>query len=141
MVEDNPGDARLAKEAFKDGSSKSPNNLHLVVDGVEAMQFLRREGEYTGAPRPNIILLDLNLPRKDGREVLEEIKSDPDLKLIPVLVMITSQSERDILESYKLQANAYLTKPIDFDEFIGVAGATQSFWFHTAEFPPSCHEG
>lgn len=138
LVEDNPGDARLAKEAFKDGSSKSPNRLHLVVDGVQAMQFLRREGDYADAPQPNIILLDLNLPRKDGREVLEEIKTDPELKKIPVLIMTTSHSERDILQSYELQANAYLTKPIDFDEFMGASSALQSFWFQTAELPPTC---
>lgn len=137
LVEDNPGDARLAVEAFKEGSSKTPNNLHLVADGGEAMRFLRREREHESAPQPNIILLDLNLPLKDGREVLEEIKTDPRLKLIPVIVMTTSHAESDILKSYELQANAYLTKPIDFDEFMGVAGTTQSFWLQTAELPPS----
>ena len=136
LVEDNPGDARLAVEAFKDGETRFANRLHLVKDGVEAMRFLRREDGYSAAPRPNIILLDLNLPRKDGREVLEEVKSDPELKLIPVIVMTTSQTEQDILESYKLQTNAYITKPIDFDRFMSVADATKSFWFHLVELPP-----
>lgn len=136
LVEDNPGDARLAKEAFEDGALTAPNNLYLVKDGVEAMEFLRHEGEYAGMPTPNIILLDLNLPRKDGREVLAEIKGDPKLKRIPVLVMTTSDAEKDILESYDLQANAYLKKPIDFDEFMDLAGSTRSFWFSTVELPP-----
>ena len=136
LVEDNPGDARLAVEAFKNGATKSPNSLHLVTDGVEAMKFLRREGEYAGAPRPNIVLLDLNLPRKDGREVLEEIKSDPHLKTIPVIIMTTSRAEQDIIESYELQANAYITKPINFDDFMDVAESTKSFWFSSAELPP-----
>lgn len=120
LVEDNPGDARLAWEAFKDGGEKVPNSLHLVTDGVEAMRFL----------------LDLNLLRKDGREVLAEIKSDPELKLIPVIVMTTSRAEQDIVESYELQANAYLTKPLNFNEFMGVAKSFKSFWFCSVELPP-----
>ncbi len=136
LVEDNPGDARLAREAFKDGGEQSPNRLHLVTDGVEAMRFLRREDGYSDAPRPNIILLDLNLPRKDGREVLEEIKSDPELKMIPVIVMTTSRAEQDIVESYELQANAYLTKPLNFNEFTDVAESFKSFWFSSVELPP-----
>lgn len=134
LVEDNPGDARLAVEAFKDGETKA--RLHVVADGVEAMEFLRRRDDYADVPRPNIILLDLNLPRKDGREVLAEIKADPALKLIPVIVMTTSKAEQDILESYELQVNAYITKPIDFGEFMETAQAAKSFWFETAELPP-----
>jgi CheY-like chemotaxis protein len=135
LVEDSPGDARLAVEAFEGGGVESPNRLHVVEDGVEAIDFLRRRNGYADAPRPNIILLDLNLPRKDGREVLTEIKADPRLKLIPVIVMTTSRAEQDILESYKLQANAYLTKPIDFGQFIETTNAAKSFWFETAELP------
>lgn len=137
LVEDNPGDARLAMEAFRNGEAKYKNRLHLVEDGVEAMRFLRREDGYSDAPRPNIVLLDLNLPRKDGREVLEEIKTDPKLKLIPVIVMTTSQAEQDIIESYELQANAYITKPLNFGKFMDVAESTKSFWFSSAELPPS----
>ena len=136
LVEDNPGDARLAREAFKDGGEKSPNSLHLVTDGVEAMRFLRREDGYSDASRPNVILLDLNLPRKDGREVLEEIKSDPELKMIPVIVMTTSRAEQDIVESYELQANAYLTKPLSFNDFMDVAESFKRFWFCSVELPP-----
>lgn len=135
LIEDNPGDARLAVEAFRDGEAKSPNRLHVVEDGVEAMEFLRRRNGYADAPRPNLILLDLNLPRKDGREVLAEAKADPELKLIPVIVMTTSKAERDIRESYELQANAYLTKPIDFGQFVEVVESTKSFWFEAVELP------
>ena len=136
LVEDNPGDARLAAEAFSEGAAKTPNRLHVAADGAEAIEFLRRQNGYAGAPRPNIILLDLNLPRKDGREVLAEIKADPDLKVIPVIVMTTSKAEQDILECYELQANAYVTKPIDFGRFMDVAEAAKSFWFEMAELPP-----
>lgn len=136
LVEDNPGDARLAVEAFKDGEAKFPNRLHVVEDGMEAMAFLGRRDGHSGAPRPNIILLDLNLPRKDGREVLAEMKSDKELKKIPVIIMTTSQAEQDILESYELQANAYITKPIDFDQFIGSVESVKNFWFGVAELPP-----
>ncbi len=137
LVEDNPGDARLAVEAFKDDEAKTLTRLYRVADGVQAMEFLRQENDYADAPRPNIILLDLNLPHKDGREVLAEIKADPELKMIPVIVMTTSHAEQDILESYKLQANAYLTKPIDFGRFMEAAEATKSFWFKMAELPPA----
>lgn len=136
LVEDNPGDARLAVEAFKDGEAKFSNRLHLVEDGVEAMAFLGRRDGHSDAPRPNIILLDLNLPRKDGREVLAELKNDEELKKIPVIVMTTSKAEQDILESYELQANAYITKPIDFGQFMDSVGSVKSFWFEVAELPP-----
>lgn len=136
LVEDNPGDARLAVEAFKEnGGVRLRNNLHVVPDGVEAMRFLRNEGEYAGKPRPDIILLDLNLPRKDGREVLAEIKEDDKLKAIPVLILTTSQAERDIIQTYNLHANGYITKPIDLDEFAGVVGSIKDFWFATAKLP------
>lgn len=137
LVEDNPGDARLAAEAFKEGDKKSPNRLHVVEDGVEAMEFLRRENGYAEVPKPNIILLDLNLPRKDGREVLAEVKSDDELKKIPVIVMTTSQAEEDIVKSYELQANAYITKPIDFDNFMSSVESVESFWLETVELPPT----
>jgi len=133
LVEDNPGDARLAIEAFKDGAGRLASRLHHVEDGVEALEFLRRRNP--DAARPDLILLDLNLPRKDGREVLAEIKEDPDLKLIPVLVLTTSQAERDIFETYNLHANGYVTKPIDLDEFTQIVASIQDFWFATAKLP------
>ena len=118
LVEDSPGDVRLTIEAFKD--SKLHNNLNVVGDGVEAMAYLRRQGQYANAPRPDLILLDLNLPRKDGREVLEEIKSDEDLRRIPVVILTTSDDERDILATYNLHANCYITKPVDLSQFIAI---------------------
>ncbi len=133
LVEDNPGDARLASEALKDG--KVSNNLYHVTDGVEAMAFMRREGEYASAPRPDLILLDLNLPRKDGREVLSEIKEDPELRLVPVVVMTTSAAERDLIKSYELHANAYVVKPMDLDQFIEVVRAIENFWFTVVKLP------
>ncbi len=133
LVEDNPGDARLASEALKDG--KVSNNLYHVTDGVEAMAFMRREGEYASAPRPDLILLDLNLPRKDGREVLSEIKEDPELRLVPVVVMTTSAAERDLIKSYDLHANAYVVKPMDLDQFIEVVQAIENFWFTVVKLP------
>jgi two-component system, chemotaxis family, response regulator Rcp1 len=133
LVEDNPGDARLAVESLKE--SKVNNNLHHVEDGVEAMQFLHREGEYAYSPRPGLVLLDLNLPRKDGREVLAEIKADPALKLIPVVVLTTSAAERDLLRTYDLNANAYIVKPLDLDQFIEVVQAIESFWFTVVKLP------
>lgn len=133
LVEDNPGDARLASEALKDG--RVSNNLHHVTDGVEAMAFMRREGEYASAPRPDLILLDLNLPRKDGREVLSEIKDDPELKLVPVVVMTTSAAERDLIKSYDLHANAYVVKPMDLNQFIEVVRAIENFWFTVVKLP------
>ncbi len=133
LVEDNPGDARLAVEGLKE--SKVNNSLHHVEDGVEAMRFLHREGEYAYAPRPDLILLDLNLPRKDGREVLADIKADPALKLIPVVVLTTSAAERDLVRTYDLNANAYIVKPLDLDQFIQVVQAIESFWFTIVKLP------
>lgn len=133
LVEDNPGDVRLTQEALKE--SKSHNSLHVVRTGVEAMAFLHQEGEYANAPRPNIILLDLNLPKKDGREVLSEIKNDESLKRIPVVVLTTSKAEEDILKTYNLHANCYITKPVDLDRFIKVVQCIQDFWFAVVELP------
>jgi chemotaxis family two-component system response regulator Rcp1 len=134
LIEDNPGDARLAVEALKD--SKIRNNLYHVKDGVEAMDFLRRRREYAGVTVPDLVLLDLNLPRKDGREVLEEIKEDPELKLIPVVVLTTSEAERDLVKTYDLHANAYVVKPIDLDRFVEVVQAIEDFWFAIVKLPP-----
>jgi chemotaxis family two-component system response regulator Rcp1 len=133
LVEDNPGDVRLTVEGLKE--SKVRNNLHVARDGVEAMEFLRREGQYTGAVRPDLILLDLNLPRMDGREVLAEIKSDPKLKTIPVVVLTTSRAEHDVLRSYELQANCYITKPVDLEQFITVVKSIEDFWFTIVTLP------
>jgi CheY-like chemotaxis protein len=133
LVEDNPGDARLAAEALKE--NKVRNNLHHVEDGVEAMDFLRRRQEYADVPIPDLILLDLNLPKKDGREVLEEIKHDSALRLIPVVVLTTSAAERDLVKTYGLHANAYIIKPIDLDQFIEVVRAIENFWFTIVKLP------
>lgn len=133
LVEDNPGDARLAVEALKE--SKVHNNLHHVWDGVEAMRFLRRQEEHAGVPPPDLILLDLNLPRKDGREVLAEIKEDPGLKAVPVVVLTTSAAERDLVKSYDLHANAYVVKPIDLERFIEIVQAIENFWFSIVKLP------
>ncbi len=133
MAEDNPADARLVQEAMKE--AKILNDLHVVPDGVEAMAFLRREGRYSEAPRPNLIFLDLNMPRKDGREVLSEIKDDEDLRRIPVVVMTSSKAEEDIARAYNEHANCYVRKPIDFDQFHAVVKAIASFWFTTVELP------
>ena len=135
LVEDNPADVRLTTEALKE--EKIYNNLHVATDGVEAMAFLRREGKYAKAVRPDLILLDLNLPKKDGREVLEEIKSDDDLKTIPVVVLTVSQAEEDILKSYNLHANCYITKPVDLDQFIKVIRSVQEFWLTIVKLPPN----
>jgi chemotaxis family two-component system response regulator Rcp1 len=135
LVEDNPGDARLAVEALKD--SKIRNQLYHVEDGVEAMQFLRFRVKHDHVPPPDLILLDLNLPRKDGREVLAEIKEDPDLRLVPVVVLTTSAAERDLLKSYDLHANAYIVKPIDLNQFIDVVQAIENFWFSVVKLPPA----
>ena len=129
LVEDNPGDVRLTLEALRD--SKVRNNLHVARDGVEALEFLRR----TDAVRPDLILLDLNLPRKDGREVLAEIKADPLLKTIPVVVLTTSRAEQDVLRSYELQANCYITKPVDLDQFITVVKSIEDFWLTIVTLP------
>ncbi len=135
LVEDNPGDARLAQEALKEGRMSS--RLKVVVDGVEAMSFLRREGGVASAPRPQLVLLDLNLPRKDGREVLAEMKSDPDLCRIPVVVLTTSQAETDVLRCYDLHANCYITKPVDLDRFIAVVRAIEEYWCSVVTLPPN----
>ncbi len=137
LVEDNPGDVRLTKEALKEG--KVYSNLHTVKDGVEAMEFLRHQGKYAGVPRPDIILLDLNLPRKDGREVLEEIKSDHDLKRIPVVVLTTSKAEEDVIRTYNLHANCYVTKPVDLEKFMVVVKTIDSFWLTVVTLPPNGH--
>ena len=133
LVEDDPGDVLLIQEAFED--NKVHNNLHVVNDGVRAIEFLRREGEYGGAVRPDLILLDLNLPRKDGREVLAEIKGDEELSTIPVVVLTTSQAEEDVLRSYKLHANAYVTKPVDFERFIDVVRQIDNFFVTVVKLP------
>ena len=134
LVEDNPGDADLARESLE--NSKISNTLSVVGDGEEAMAFLRRTGKHTGAPRPDLILLDLNLPKKDGREVLEEIKTDNDLKQIPVVILTTSEAEEDIIKSYHLHANCYITKPIDLHQFIRVVKAIEDFWLTIVKLPP-----
>ena len=134
LVEDSPGDVRLTQEALKD--SKLYNNLNVVPDGVEAIAFLRRQGNYTNAPRPDLILLDLNLPRMDGRQVLQEIKNDENLKRIPVVVLTTSSNETDIFITYNLHANCYISKPVDFTQFINVVKSIESFWFSIVKLPP-----
>jgi CheY-like chemotaxis protein len=135
LVEDNPGDVRLTKEALKEG--KVYNNLHWAKDGVEALEFLRREGKHAGAPRPDIILLDLNLPKKDGREVLAVVKRDSELKQIPVVVLTTSKAEEDVLKSYELHANCYVTKPVDLEKFIQVVQSIDRFWLTVVTLPPA----
>jgi chemotaxis family two-component system response regulator Rcp1 len=135
LVEDNPGDERLTREALKEG--KVYNNFHWVKDGVEAMEFLRRKGKYAGAPRPDIILLDLNLPKMDGREVLQAIKTDGDLKRIPVVVLTTSKAEEDVLRTYSLHANCYVTKPVDLEKFIVVVKSIDAFWLTVVTLPPN----
>jgi CheY-like chemotaxis protein len=134
LVEDDPGDVLLIREAFED--NKVRNRLHVVADGVEALAFLRREGEHAEAPQPDLVLLDLNLPRKDGREVLAEVKGDDALQHIPVVVLTTSKAEEDVLRSYKLHANAYVTKPVDFDRFIDVVRQIDEFFVTVVKLPP-----
>ena len=134
LVEDNPGDERLTREALKEG--KVYSNLHGVKDGVEAMEFLHRRGKFGSSPRPDIILLDLNLPKKDGREVLEEIKGDDILKTIPVVVLTTSKAEEDVLKTYNLHANCYVTKPVDLEKFITVVKTIDAFWLTVVTLPP-----
>jgi chemotaxis family two-component system response regulator Rcp1 len=133
LVEDSPGDVRLTREALKD--AKVHISLHVASDGAEAMAFLERKGEHSDAPRPDLILLDLNLPKKDGREVLAEIKQSPTLKSIPVVVLTTSASEEDILRSYLLHANCYITKPVDLDGFLKVVKSIDSFWLSVVKLP------
>ena len=133
LVEDDPGDVLLIEEAFE--FNKVRNSLSVVSDGVEALAFLRNEGEHAQAPRPGLILLDLNLPRKDGREVLAEVKADPALRSIPVVVLTTSKAEEDVLRSYDLHANAYVTKPVDFDRFIEVVRQIDEFFVSVVRLP------
>ena len=134
LVEDNPGDVRLTTEYLKE--SRITNNCYVVGDGVEALAFLRKEGKYAGMPRPDLILLDLNLPRKNGQEVLAEIKTDDDFKKIPVIVLTVSQAERDIAESYSHHANCYINKPMELDQFITVIRSIEDFWLTIVKLPP-----
>jgi CheY-like chemotaxis protein len=133
LVEDSPGDVMLTQNAFQ--VAKLPNKLHITRDGAEAMAFLRREGEYGEAPRPDLILLDLNLPKKDGRTILAEIKADSGLKMIPVLILTSSSGDEDILRSYQLRANCYITKPVDLEGFAKVVRSVENFWFSLAQLP------
>jgi len=133
LVEDSPGDVRLTREAFKD--AKVHINLHVASDGADAMDFLNREGKHSDVPRPDLILLDLNLPKKDGREVLEEIKQSPVLKSIPVVILTTSASDEDILRSYRLHANCYITKPVGLDGFLEVVKSIDTFWLSVVKLP------
>ena len=133
LVEDNPGDVDLTLEALEE--AKLRNHVRVAKDGVEAMQFLRQEGRFTDAPRPDLILLDLNMPRKDGREVLAELKEDPDLKRIPVVVLTTSEAEQDVLDAYEHSANAYIVKPVDFDQFFATIKSLEDFWLTVVRYP------
>jgi CheY-like chemotaxis protein len=139
LVEDNPGDVRLTQEALKEG--KVWNRLSVASDGVEAMEFLRRQGSFAEAPKPDLIMLDLNLPKKDGREVLAEIKQDEQLRNIPVVVLTTSKAEEDVLRSYKLRANCFITKPVDLEQFMNVVQAIEDFWLCIVKLPPSERNG
>ncbi|MGB7581914.1 MAG: response regulator [Sedimentisphaerales bacterium] len=134
LVEDSPSDAKLTMEALEAG--KIANNLNHVEDGVEAINFLRRQGKYAKATRPDLIMLDLNLPRKDGRDVLREMKNDPSLKTIPVIVLTTSHADKDVLQSYEFNANCYITKPVDFEHFIDVVKTIEKFWLTVVTLPP-----
>jgi CheY-like chemotaxis protein len=134
LVEDNPGDVRLTREAFRD--AKMHLEMHVAGDGVEAMEFLRRQGDHPNSPRPDLILLDLNLPRKDGREVLAEIKGDPSLKAIPVVILTTSAADADIERSYLLHANCYISKPVDLEGFLTVIRSIDDFWLSVVKLPP-----
>ena len=133
LVEDNPGDVRLTQEALRDG--KVHNHLNVASDGVEALAYLRKQGRYTSATRPDLILLDLNLPKKDGRAVLAEIKADESLRRIPVVILTTSQAEEDILKTYNLHANCFVTKPVDLDQFIKVVRSIEDFWLTVVKLP------
>jgi chemotaxis family two-component system response regulator Rcp1 len=133
LVEDNPGDVRLTREALRDG--KIFNNLYVARDGVEAMAFLRKTGQYARAPRPDLILLDLNLPRKDGHEVLAEVKTDETLRRIPVVILTTSQAEEDIIKTYDLHVNCYITKPVDLDQFVKIVKSIEDFWLTIVKLP------
>ncbi|MFP4164234.1 MAG: response regulator [Chitinispirillaceae bacterium] len=133
LVEDSPGDVRLTIEALREAKVK--NSLHVVTDGEQAIKFLRKEGEYASTPKPDLILLDLNLPKKDGREVLAEIKEDEELRLIPIVVLTTSSAEEDIARAYSLHANCYVTKPVDFTQFMKVIHSIESFWLTVVKLP------
>ena len=133
LIEDNPGDVRLTQECFKE--SKISNNLSVVMDGQEAIDFLQQKGKFANAPRPDLILLDLNLPRKDGREVLAEIKADPDLRKIPVVVLTISKAEQDIFKTYDLHANCFITKPIDINQFTAIVKSIEDFWLTIVKLP------
>ena len=137
LVEDSAADVRLTMEALKE--AKVANRLSVVDDGVKAMEFLRRTGTYAQAPAPDLILLDLNLPRKDGREVLAEVKADPTLRRIPIVVLTTSLAEEDILNAYDLHANCYITKPVDFDQFMKIVQTIEDFWLTVVRLPPNGH--
>jgi two-component system, chemotaxis family, response regulator Rcp1 len=139
LVEDSPSDTDLTVEALKD--FKVRNHVSVVEDGVQAMQFLRRQGPYAQSPRPDLIMLDLNLPRMDGRQVLAEIKADGDLKLIPTVVLTTSRAEQDILRAYQLNANCYINKPVDFNQFLDVVRSIESFWLFVVTLPPAPKAG
>lgn len=134
LAEDNPGDVRLTQEAFKE--AKFLNNLYVTSDGLETMDFLRKQGKYEKMPLPDLILLDLNMPRMDGREVLSQVKSDPKLKHIPIIILTTSDSESDIINSYELHANCYITKPVDLDKFLVVIKQIENFWITVVKLPP-----
>jgi CheY-like chemotaxis protein len=139
LVEDSPSDTELTLEALRD--FKVRNHVNVVEDGVQALQFLRRQGPYDKAPRPDMIMLDLNLPRKDGREVLAEIKGDDHLKSIPIVVLTTSRADQDILRAYQLNANCYINKPVDFNQFLEVVRSIESFWLYVVTLPPSPQAG
>ena len=135
LIEDNPADVRLTKEALKEG--KLINNLHVTEDGVEALAYLRKQGKFKNEPLPDLILLDLNLPRKDGRELLVEIKEDQHFKHIPVVILTTSKAETDIIKSYESHANCYITKPVDMNQFIKIVKSIEHFWFYIVKLPPN----
>ena len=135
LVEDNPGDVRLTREALR--HAKVLNNLHVVSDGTQALTFLHQEGQFANAIRPDIILLDLNLPEKDGRETLSEVKADPNLKAIPIVILTTSEEQQDIMASYRLYANCYVTKPVNLDQFINVIKSIEGFWLSVVKLPSS----
>jgi len=134
LAEDNPGDVRLTEKALEHG--KILNNLYVVNNGIEAMEFLQQEGEYADEPRPDLVLLDLNMPKMDGRDVLGEMRKDPSLRRIPVVVLTSSEAEEDVVKSYELNANAYLTKPVNFDGFVDIVGRIEDFWFSVVKMPP-----
>ena len=135
LVDDNPSDVRLTLEAFKD--AKLANNVSVAGDGVEALEYLRRVGKYAGVVKPDLVLLDLNMPKKDGREVLEEVKNDPDLRRIPIVILTTSKAEADILKSYDLHVNCYIQKPVDYNEFVRMLRLIEDFWFTAVVLPPN----